>query len=75
LYKYNSNGTDKIGFQRTFKVYECEDCTDCPPRISCTKAQEGKNRKLMINEKWEQQKEYVREKAFRRKNRCYLSST
>ncbi|SDN73485.1 Transposase DDE domain-containing protein [Psychrobacillus sp. OK028] len=29
-------------------------------RALCTKAQEGTNRKLMINEKWEQQKEYVR---------------
>ncbi|MER2008737.1 MAG: transposase, partial [Psychrobacillus sp.] len=26
---------------------------------SCTKAKEGNNRKLMVNEKWEQQKEYV----------------
>ncbi len=31
-----------------------------PFRLSCTKAKEGNNRKLMVNEKWEQQKEYVR---------------
>ncbi len=31
-------------------------------RPLCTKAQEGKNRKLMVNEKGEQQKEYVRTK-------------
>jgi adenine-specific DNA glycosylase len=61
-FQYHSNRTDKSGFQRTFKIYECEDCTDCPLRVNCTKAQEGKNRKLMINEKWEQQKEYIREK-------------
>jgi transposase len=61
-FQYHSNRTDKSGFKRTFKVYECEDCSDCPLRVSCTKAQEGKNRKLMVNEKWEQQKEYIREK-------------
>lgn len=61
-FKYNSNRTDKTGFQRTFKIYECEDCTDCPFRISCTNAQEGKNRKLMVYEKWEQLKEYISEK-------------
>ncbi|MDZ5474683.1 IS1182 family transposase, partial [Bacillus sp. 31A1R] len=61
-FKYHSVRTDKTGFERTFKVYECEDCTDCPLRKNCTKAQEGNNRQLMINEKWEQQKEYVRTK-------------
>ncbi|WP_153017517.1 transposase, partial [Heyndrickxia sporothermodurans] len=29
---------------------------------SCTKAKEGNNRKRMVNETWEQQKEYVRTK-------------
>lgn len=61
-FKYHSVRTDKTGFERTFKVYECEDCTGCPLRKNCTKAQEGKNRQLIINEKWEQQKEYVRTK-------------
>src|SRR5699024_1907095 len=57
-----SNRTDKYGFKRTFKVYESESCSDCPVRSLCTKAAEGKNRKLFYNEKWEYQKEYVREK-------------
>src|SRR5690625_3644976 len=61
-YTYDSNRTDKYGFKRTFKVYESEDCSDCPVRALCTKAAEGKNRKLFYNEKWEYQKEYVREK-------------
>lgn len=61
-FQYHSNRTDKTGFERQFKVYECEDCTDCPLHALCTKAQEGRNRKLSINEKWEQQKAYVREK-------------
>src|SRR5699024_12410808 len=41
---------------------ESESCSDCPVRSLCTKAAEGKNRKLFYNEKWEYQKEYVREK-------------
>ena len=53
---------DRTGFERKFKIYECEDCFGCPFRSSCTKAKEGNNRKLMVNEKWEQQKEYVRSK-------------
>jgi transposase len=62
VFKYHSVRTDKLGFTREFKVYECEDCLGCPFRSSCTKAKEGNNRKLMVNEKWEQQKEYVRAK-------------
>jgi len=62
VFKYHSERTDKTGFKREFKIYECEDCSRCPFRSSCTKAKEGNNRKLMVNEKWEQQKEYVRAK-------------
>ena len=54
--------TDKYGFVRTFKVYECEDCSACPLRSLCTKAKEENNRKLYRNEKWESQKEYIRKK-------------
>ena len=61
-FQYNSVRTDKSGFQREFKIYECEECTGCPFRTKCTKAAEGKNRRLMINENWEQQKEEVRAK-------------
>ena len=42
-------------------VYECESCDSCPLRSSCTKTKEGNNRKIYKNEKWEQQKEYVKE--------------
>src|SRR5699024_5570878 len=61
-FAYQSNRNDKYGFTRTFQVYECEDCTDCPLRSLCTKAAEGKNKKLFYNRKWESQKEYIREK-------------
>ena len=62
IYKYDSVRTDRYGFQRNFKVYECENCTDCPLRSLCTKVKNGNNRKMAVNEKWEAQKEYVRAK-------------
>ncbi|AVK87003.1 hypothetical protein C3943_14445 [Lysinibacillus sp. B2A1] len=43
-------------------MYKCEDCSGCPFRSLCTKAEEGNNRKLMVKEKWEQQKIYLRTK-------------
>ena len=61
-FKNHAVRTDKTGFTREFKVYECEDCSGCPFRSLCTKAKKGNNRKLMVNEKWEQQKEYIRTK-------------
>ncbi|WPK13545.1 IS1182 family transposase [Lysinibacillus louembei] len=61
-FRYESTQEDKEGFQRTFRIYECEDCTGCPFREKCTKAQEGKSRKIKVNENWEQQKAYVRTK-------------
>lgn len=62
VFKYRSTKTDKYDFTRELKVYECEDCSGCPLRSLCTKAKEGNNRKLLVNEKWEEQKEYVRAK-------------
>lgn len=58
-YQYQSNRTDKTGFKRQFRVYECENCINCPYRDLCTRAQEGRNRKLMVNVKWENQKRYI----------------
>ncbi len=60
-FQYLSNRTGKDNFTRSFKVYECEDCSDCPLRSHCTKAKEGKNRKIYYNEKWEQQKAYTKQ--------------
>jgi len=61
-YVYQSTRKDSTGFERQFDVYECEDCSGCPFRSLCTKASEGKNRKLAINRNWEEQKAYVQEK-------------
>src|SRR5699024_1595776 len=60
-FRYISNRTYRYGYTRTFKVYECEDCSGCPLRSQCTKAKEGNNRKIYYNEKWENQKAYMRQ--------------
>ncbi len=61
MFQYLSNRTGKDNFTREFRVYECEDCSDCPLRSQCTKAKEGNNRKIYYNEKWEQQKAYTKQ--------------
>lgn len=58
-YQYDSTHTDQNGFKRQFKIYECEDCSDCPLRAACTKAREGNNRKLAINTHWKEQKKMI----------------
>lgn len=58
-FQYLSNRKDKAGFNRTFRVYECEDCSGCPLRDQFTKAKE--NRKIYYNAQWKQQKAYIRE--------------
>ncbi|WP_237049325.1 IS1182 family transposase [Lentibacillus amyloliquefaciens] len=60
-FRYLSQRTDRYGYTRTFRVYECEDCSGCPLRSQCTKAKEGNNRKIYYNAKWESQKAYTRQ--------------
>ena len=60
-FRYVSNRKDSYGFTRTFKVYECVDCSNCPLREQCTKAKEGNNRTIRYNEKWEQQKKIIKD--------------
>lgn len=50
------------------KVYQAQKCTGCSLRSYCTKAKEGNNRKLYVNEKWELQKGYIREKHSEKEN-------
>src|SRR5699024_5365562 len=59
-FRYRSKRTDRYGYARHFKVYECAECADCPLRSACTKAADGRNRKIYYNEKWEAQKAYIR---------------
>jgi transposase len=57
---YESQRHDKDGFGRSYRVYECEDCSSCPFRTQCTKAKEGNNRRISVNEHWDQQKAYIK---------------
>ncbi len=43
-FQNHSTRNHRSGYQRKFKIYECEDCSDCPFRSSCTKAKEGNHR-------------------------------
>ncbi len=61
-FSYVSKRTDQYGFMRHLKCMNVRIVQDCPLRSLCTNAKEGNNRKLYRNEKWESQKEYVREK-------------
>src|SRR5699024_9739676 len=49
--RYRTKRTDRYGYARHFKVYECAECADCPLRSACTKAADGRNRKIHHNQK------------------------
>ena len=42
------------GFEQNYKIYECEDCTDCPLKSACTKA--SGNRQVHWNPVYEEMK-------------------
>jgi len=37
-FKKYQNKKNQSGYEQSFKIYECEDCTDCPMKEKCTKA-------------------------------------
>jgi len=45
---------NKSGYEQSFKIYECEDCTDCPLKAQCTKAKG--NRQIHWNTIFEEMK-------------------
>ncbi|SNV70509.1 putative transposase [Staphylococcus simiae] len=53
---------DKYGFKRDFKLYECDDCTDCPLKHQCMKSKSKTNKKIMKNYNWEYFKSQVNQK-------------
>ncbi|PHK48468.1 transposase, partial [Staphylococcus edaphicus] len=53
---------DRYGFQRDFKLYECDDCSNCPLKNQCMKLHSKKNKKLMKNYNWEYFKSQVNQK-------------
>ena len=44
---------DRYGFKRDFKLYECDDCLECPLKNLCMKNNSKTNKKIMINFNWE----------------------
>lgn len=65
-FRYTSNRTDRYGYTRTFKVYECEDCSGCPLRSQCTKAKKGVIEEFIIT-KSGKAKKHIRDNSFRKK--------
>ncbi|OLN22342.1 transposase, partial [Domibacillus antri] len=54
VFKRYSRRTDQNGQVRDFKIYECEDCTECPMKPQCTKAKG--NRQVHVNTVYEEMK-------------------
>jgi len=54
LFKQYKNKKNSSGYQQSFKIYECEDCTDCPLKPQCTKAKG--NRQVHWNTIFEEMK-------------------
>jgi hypothetical protein len=48
------NKKNQSGYMQSFKIYECEDCTDCPLKTQCTKAKG--NRQVHWNTIFEEMK-------------------
>ena len=58
---YKKTGTQKngSGYERTYDVYQCDNCEGCPFREACTKSEYG--RIVQRNEHWLEQKAKVKE--------------
>jgi len=54
LFKRYQNKKNRSGYVQSYKIYECEDCTDCPLKPQCTKAKG--NRQVHWNTIFEEMK-------------------
>src|SRR5690554_4040299 len=54
LFKKYQNKKNQSGYEQSFKIYECEDCSDCPLKAQCTKAKG--NRQIHWNTIFEEMK-------------------
>ncbi|MEJ9280326.1 transposase [Ureibacillus thermosphaericus] len=54
VFKYYQKRKNASGYIQDLKVYECEDCTDCPLKNGCTKAKG--NRRVYWNTIYEEMK-------------------
>ena len=53
-FKKYQNKKNQSGYEQSYKIYECEDCTDCPLKVECTKAKG--NRQIHWNTVFEEMK-------------------
>ena len=58
LFKRYSQRKNTGGYKQDYKIYECEDCTDCPLKALCTKA--NGNRQVHWNPVYEEMKAKAR---------------
>ena len=54
MFKRYQNKKNQSGYIQSYKIYECEDCTDCPLKPQCTKAKG--NRQVHWNTIFEEMK-------------------
>lgn len=59
IFKEKIKNTTKNGFQQNYKVYQCENCSDCELKSKCTKSET--NRTIRVNENLERHKSKVAE--------------
>ena len=52
---------DKYGYKRDFKLYECDDCSECPLKNQCMNFN-SKQTKIMKNYNWEYFKSQINKK-------------
>ncbi|SFX21900.1 Transposase DDE domain-containing protein [Staphylococcus hominis] len=58
---------DKYGFKRDFKLYECDDCSECPLKHPCMNFNSKTNKKVMKNYNWEYFKAQINKKLSKTK--------
>ncbi|QJI70808.1 transposase [Staphylococcus haemolyticus] len=58
----NAYRHDKYGYKRDFKLYECDDCSECPLKNQCMNFNSKTNKKIMKNYNWEYFKSQINKK-------------
>jgi len=58
-YTYTKPYKSENGFVSERRIYECEDCSQCPVKIMCTRAKN--NRQIQIGVEWERFKKQARD--------------
>ena len=64
---------DKYGFKRDFKLYECDDCSECSLKHQWMKFNSKTNKKIMKNYNWEYFKAQINQKLSEAKTKTIYS--